>query len=83
MARSLGEWWDKLAEQSPYAVARMLAGAALLRLDKPVSEAEPDARLAAAAVPSFARALGVPVPRTGCSSCPIGGCRCWYCTRQR
>ena len=64
MARSLGEWWDKLAEQSSYAVARMLAAAALLQLDKPVSEAEPDARLAAAAVPYFARALGVPVPGT-------------------
>ena len=64
MARSLEEWWDKLAEQSPYAVAQLVAGAAPLWLDKPVSEAEPDASLAAEAVPYFARALGVPEPGT-------------------
>jgi hypothetical protein len=62
VARSLGEWWDQLAEQSPYAVARLLDEAAPVRLDAPVTDTEPDAELAAAAVPYFARSLGVPVP---------------------
>ena len=62
IARSLGEWWDRLKEESPYAVARLLTEALPVPLDDPVNDAKPDAELAAAAVPYFGRALGVPVP---------------------
>jgi hypothetical protein len=62
LARSLGEWWDRLVEKSASAVGRLLTEAAPLRLDAPVTETQSDAELAAAAVPFFARALKVSVP---------------------
>ena len=58
LARSLGDWWDELVEQSPYPIARLLTEVPAIRLDAPLS----DAALAAAAVPCFAHALGLPVP---------------------
>ena len=62
LARSLGEWWDRLAEESSPAVARLLGEAAPVRLDAPVTGELSDAQLAAAAVPFFARELGIAVP---------------------
>ncbi|HXL93452.1 MAG TPA: hypothetical protein VN969_31360 [Streptosporangiaceae bacterium] len=61
LARSLGEWRDRLAEESAPAVARLLAAAGPVLLDTAVADV-PDANLAAAAVPFFAAALGVPPP---------------------
>src|SRR5262249_1960248 len=37
LARSLGEWWDRLAEESPATVARLLGEADPIRLDAPVT----------------------------------------------
>jgi tetratricopeptide (TPR) repeat protein len=62
IARSLGEWWERLIEKSAPAVGGLLAGARPVWLDAPVTRDVPDAGLAAAAVPFFARALGVTVP---------------------
>jgi hypothetical protein len=61
LARSLGEWLDRLAEESAPAVARLLSAGSPVLLDAPVADA-PDADLAAAAVPFFASALGVAPP---------------------
>ena len=72
LARSLGEWWERLAEQSAYAVARLLTEARPIHLDAPVSGAESDAELAARAVPCFARALGAPEPRQVDFTLPAG-----------
>ena len=60
LARSVGEWRDRLAEESAPPVARLLPASPVL-LDAPVADV-PDADLAAAAVPFFASALGVPPP---------------------
>jgi predicted Zn-dependent protease with MMP-like domain/tetratricopeptide (TPR) repeat protein len=62
VARSLGEWWDRLAGESAPPVAVLLAGHDPVLIDAPVTGA-PDADLAAAAVPFFAGRLGVPVPK--------------------
>ena len=62
MARSLGEWWDRLTEESPQPVARMLTKERPVQLDAPVAADASDAKLAAEAVPYFAQALGVPAP---------------------
>ena len=62
LARSLGEWWDRLAEESAPAVGRLLTGQEPIRLAAPIAGDVPDAALAAAAVPFFARKLGVPMP---------------------
>ena len=62
VARSLGEWWDRLVEKSSAAVAQMLTGAPPVRLDAPVAAGVPDADLVAAAMPFFADALRVAVP---------------------
>lgn len=61
LARSVGEWWDRLGEQSFPAAARLLAAAALVRLETPFGDV-PDAVLAAAALPFFAGRLGVAPP---------------------
>jgi hypothetical protein len=61
LARSLGEWWDRLAEASAPAVTRLLSAHNPIRLEAPVEDV-PDVDLAAAAVPFFAGALRVPVP---------------------
>jgi hypothetical protein len=61
LARSLGEWWDRLTEESAPAVAQLLSAASTIHLDTPIEDV-PDADLAAAAVPFFAAELGVPPP---------------------
>jgi hypothetical protein len=61
LARSLGEWWDRLSEGSAPAVAQLLYAASPILLDTPVEDV-PDAELAAAAVPFFAAVLGVSPP---------------------
>ena len=73
IARSLGEWWDRLSEESAPAVAGLLAGVAPVTLDARVSEDYSDADLVAAAAPDIARALGVPVP--GRVVAELGRCR--------
>jgi tetratricopeptide (TPR) repeat protein len=62
VARSLGEWWDRLIEESPQPVARMLTTERPVQLDAPVAAKVTDEELAADAVPYFAQALGVPAP---------------------
>src|SRR5262249_15364907 len=52
LARSLGEWWDRLAAASSPAVARLLRESELIRLNAPVTKELSDAELAAASVPS-------------------------------
>jgi len=61
VARSLGEWWDRLTGQAA-AEARPLLDVPPIRLGTPLSGATPDADVAAAAVPDFARALSVAEP---------------------
>ena len=61
LARSLGEWWDRLAEDSAPAVAQLLSAADPIRLGAPVEDV-PDQDLAASALPYFAAKLGVAVP---------------------
>ncbi len=61
VARSLGEWWDRIAEESAPAIAQLLSGAEPTRLTAPIQDI-PDHDLAASAVPYFARKLGVAVP---------------------
>jgi tetratricopeptide (TPR) repeat protein len=62
IARSLGEWWERLVEESAPAVGGLLAEAPPLRLDVQVTPGMSNAALAAAAVPHLARALGVQAP---------------------
>ena len=61
LARSLGEWWERLAEQSAPAVAQLLWAANPILLQAPVNDT-PDGELTAAALPFFAARLGVPAP---------------------
>jgi tetratricopeptide (TPR) repeat protein len=61
LARSLGEWWDRLAEESSPAVGQFLSTAGMMPLDAPLADV-PDADLATAAVPAFAAELGVATP---------------------
>jgi tetratricopeptide (TPR) repeat protein len=62
VARSLGEWWERLNEKSPPAVARLLKEAAPTELETPLSDDASDAELVAAAIPYFARAVGKEIP---------------------
>jgi tetratricopeptide (TPR) repeat protein len=59
VARSLGDWWDLLAEDSPPDVVRLLNDAPPVRLDSPLSPAATDADVAAAAVRHFAAAMSL------------------------
>jgi hypothetical protein len=52
LARSLGEWWDRFAEESSAAVARLLGEADPIHLEAPITGELSDAKLAAAAVRS-------------------------------
>jgi tetratricopeptide (TPR) repeat protein len=61
LARSLNEWWDRLAEASPPAVSQLLFEANPIRLEGPIDNRS-DAELAAAAMPFFAAIRGVPPP---------------------
>jgi tetratricopeptide (TPR) repeat protein len=69
VAGSLGEWWDRLADEAPD--ARTLLEAAPIRLGTPLTESVPDAQVAIAAVADFAREMcvaepgGVDVERVG------------------
>ena len=63
LARSLGEWSERLAEESDNEVARLFTESPSVQLDAPVNQAKSDAELATAALPDFAAALGVPVPQ--------------------
>jgi hypothetical protein len=59
VARSLGEWWDRLAGEPE---AGSLLTAPPLRLDPPLSVQTADSEVAAAAVPYFARTLSLAEP---------------------
>ena len=61
VARSLGEWWDRLAEESPLAVTQLLFQADAMALEAPIDDI-PDADLAASALPYFAAKLAVAPP---------------------
>lgn len=63
LARSLGEWWDRLVEESAPAIAQFATETEPIRLDAPVIADVPDADLAAAAMPFFARKLELVVPK--------------------
>jgi hypothetical protein len=52
LARSLGEWWDRFAEECSAAVARLLGEADPIHLEAPITGELSDAKLAAAAVRS-------------------------------
>ncbi len=62
IARSLGEWWDRLTGASSRAPAQLLTQTEPLRLATPVRENASDADLTEAAVPYFARALSIATP---------------------
>ena len=57
VARSLGEWWDRLIEKSAFAVARLLTEAEPIRLTEQISQETSDANLLVDAIPQFALAL--------------------------
>jgi tetratricopeptide (TPR) repeat protein len=59
VARSLGEWWEQLVEESPEAIGQMLSAAPPIRLGAPVTTDFSDAELVTAAVPYFCRVLEV------------------------
>ena len=77
LARSAGEWRDRLAAGEP-AVRELLAGAGG---DEPLAAAVSgelsNAELVAVAVPVFAMALGVPVPSPVVVEAGRGRCGCW------
>jgi len=62
LARSLGEWWDRLIESSPPAVGRLLTGSEPVGLAETITAEVTDAELVAAAMPYFSRALRVGIP---------------------
>lgn len=62
LARSLGEWWKRLTEQSSPAVARLLVETDPMRLIPPLANDKSDEALAAEAVPYFAGALRIAPP---------------------
>ena len=62
LARSLGEWWERLAERSAPAVAQLLKETAPLQLSASLADHKPDVVLAAEAVQYFADALKKPAP---------------------
>jgi len=71
LARSADEWWDRLVEESA-AVAGLLGGVGPVGLEAPISGELSDAQVAVAAVPFFARALGVEVPGPVVFDLPAG-----------
>ncbi len=62
LARSLGEWWDRLVEESAPAVGQLLTAADPIQLSAPVTLTASDADLLAAAMSYFASELDVAVP---------------------
>jgi len=63
IARRLGEWWDRLVEESPRAIFRLLKAGEAIRLNAPITSDVSDAEIVVAALPYFARALQKPVPK--------------------
>jgi tetratricopeptide (TPR) repeat protein len=63
LARSLGEWWDRLVGESDHDVRQLLRQAPPVQLGAAVALAKSDAELAADAVPCFAAKLKLPAPR--------------------
>ena len=62
IARSLGEWWERLIEESAPAIGRLLTAADPISLAGPVTAEASDEDLVMAALPYFADASGLPVP---------------------
>jgi len=62
LARSLGEWWDRLIEKSPSAVGRLLTKEEPLRLSESITSDTSDTELVTAAIPYFSQAFNLPVP---------------------
>ncbi len=62
VARTLGEWWDRLIEKSAPAIGALLTQAEPIRLAEQIAQESPDAALVNQAVPQFARALGCAIP---------------------
>ena len=61
-------------------MARLLTEASPIQLEVPVTEVQSDAELAAAAMPYFANALGMAVPKRVESNCPRRGLPSLCCT---
>jgi tetratricopeptide (TPR) repeat protein len=61
VARSLGEWWDRLSEESSPAVAQLLSDTDPIGLQAPIDDI-PDLDLAVSALACFAARLGAAVP---------------------
>ena len=61
IARSLGEWWDRLCEESAPAIAQLLSQAEPVPLKAPIDN-NSDQDLASSAIPHFAAKLGVTAP---------------------
>ena len=64
VARSLGEWWDRLIEMSPSGRTPAYGGRNI-ELAEQITQGTPNDRLVAAAVPQFAHALSCPTPERG------------------
>ena len=62
VARTLGEWWDRLVEKSAPAIGALLTQAEPIRLAEQIAQETPDVDLVADAVPQFAHALGCATP---------------------
>jgi hypothetical protein len=62
VARSLGEWWERLIEKSAPAVGQLLTEAEPIRLAEQITKKTSEADLIADAIPQFARALKCAVP---------------------
>jgi tetratricopeptide (TPR) repeat protein len=61
LARALGEWWVRLAEESAPAVAQLLSETDPIHMDAPIEDVS-DRDLATSALPYFAMKLRVAVP---------------------
>jgi hypothetical protein len=62
VARSLGEWWERLIEKSVPAIGQLLTQAEPIRLAEQITKKTSEADLIAGAVPQFARALRCAAP---------------------
>ena len=62
VARSLGEWWDRLVQKSVPAIGAIVTEAEPIRLAEQIAHETPDADLVADAVPQFAAALKCATP---------------------
>jgi hypothetical protein len=62
VARSIGEWWDRLVQKSAPAIGALVTEAEPIRLAEQIAHETPDADLVANAVPQFAAALKCATP---------------------